>query len=111
MKNPEIHLYNYRQFGAAIELAGGSAFRILADYEDFLILLANNNIKVHCEYVLPQDARVEIEKSLPPVKQKSVIQEEVVPHDPNFELLKKAESLKEKIKSTLNPNGPTGPTS
>lgn len=106
IKNPDIHFYNYQQLGAAIELAGGSPFRVLSEHESFLRLLSNNNIKVHCEYVLPQEARAEIEKSLIRQPAPAVI-EEVVPHDPEFKPLQAVESLKQRIKSTLASNEPT----
>lgn len=110
IKNPDIHFYNYKQLGAAIELAGGSPMRILSEYEPFLLLLSNNNIKVHCEYVLTEEARTEIEKSLTRQSAPAII-EEVVPHDPEFKPLRAVESLKQRIKSTLAPNEPTRATS
>lgn len=106
IKNPEIHFYNYKQLGAAIELAGGSPTRVLSEYETFLLLLSNNNIKVHCEYVLPDSVRSELEKNL---TSPSIV-EEVVQHDPEFKPLRVVESLKEQIKSTLASNEPTQST-
>jgi hypothetical protein len=49
--NWSLFFENYKEFGKAIMKAGGDPFFLCDKNHDFLVILANNNIEVKCNYV------------------------------------------------------------
>lgn len=55
-ENVNLYLKNFMQLGEAIMNAGGNSFLILKKYDDFLRILAANNIEVTAKYNPPEEA-------------------------------------------------------
>jgi len=55
-ENVNIYLKNFMQLGEALMNAGGNSFLILKQYDDFLRILAANNIEVTAKYNYLEEA-------------------------------------------------------
>jgi hypothetical protein len=54
-ENVDIYLKNFMQLSEALMNAGGNSFMILKQYDEFLRILAANNIEVTAKYNPPED--------------------------------------------------------